>query len=131
MDKTPKQRLANLKEYKYLRNANRKKFLQAILIDGIAPTTAGTLIGVNSNRESKHPEVVACIAAFRDEVNPRQEIIDIWNEVFRLEGAPQNAAELDKVRPLPDPRVPSPAQEECERRYNEQKAAYEASKEGK
>jgi len=121
--------LYSLPEYRYIQNRKRRKFLEAILVDKLAPTTAGKLLGLNSYRESRHGEVVNCTKAFREKAEPRAEIIAFWQGVFDLDYGPgvKSAAEEDRRQPLPDPEASRPILDEINRRYEEKKAAFEAT----
>jgi hypothetical protein len=62
---TPRQDLYKLLEYRAIKNRKRRRYLQAILCDGVAPTTAANYLRLNAAREAKQPEVVRVMASFR------------------------------------------------------------------
>jgi hypothetical protein len=133
MDKHPRKLLQDLPEYRYITNPKRRKYLQAVLIDGMAPTTAAKLIGVNAGREKANGEVINCTKAFREKADPREEIIAFWQAIYDADWGPgvRDAREDDKRNPLPDPKASMAALDEIDRRYHEKKEAYRASQEAK
>jgi len=62
---TPRQDLYKLLEYRAIKNRKRRRYLQAILCDGVAATTAANCLRLNAAREAKQPEVVRVMASFR------------------------------------------------------------------
>lgn len=62
---TPRKDLYKLLEYRAIKNRKRRRYLQAILCDGVAPTTAANNLRLDPAREAKQSEVVRVMTAFR------------------------------------------------------------------
>lgn len=83
MDATNRKALYALPEYRVL-GPKQRKLISFHLIDGVKFTRACTMLGLNKSRESKRPEVVACLAAFNQSKDPDGRG-RWWQEVRRLE----------------------------------------------
>jgi hypothetical protein len=64
-----KQDLYTLPEYRVL-DSRRKKLVAFHLLDGVAMSRAATMLGLNKTRESKRPDVQACLHAFQERQDP-------------------------------------------------------------